>query len=243
MGETLYQIMYQNRLETLFEQTTLEDASDVTYTRDQVLEMFGLIGKGHFTDNFMYEISGASYSNTSKIAVVSVPELFNQINKQLANTKEAYVEIHESFDGLDLNKHLLKPRGIMYRPSKQCFVKFKAPKPKPKQVSKSLMYDLRSYTVGSIQKIIVKQYGVELKQPTPSILNQTNIVRLAIKLGVTYKSFLNYTKFGIWYQDEKYSKTVLQYIEENADPDVVEATKQEYLKWWTECSNKKFPVE
>lgn len=115
----LYELIEDNDFEMVFEETTMEDCSNIAYNGDEVKEQFD-----DQTGNF--DRVGWSHK------VLKTNRLITYVLKQLETKKEVYVSLNEYImDQLAGSFNVqFKEHGFMYRPSKQCFVKYKTPKPK-----------------------------------------------------------------------------------------------------------------
>lgn len=254
MNLPIYQILYQNRIETMFQQTTLEECTDVVYTSQQINEYFGVssmnfMWSGSVTtdDVYVYDREG------TQLVVLNLSQLMVEINRQLDKSKEANVDLSDRILVYltQLNKNYFKLNGVMYRPSKGCFVKYKAPK-KVMIVRKSIISNLRSITTNMVQNYIIHKYGFDFEfKCGADKKSQGSIVRFGIANGLTLEDILVRPLNG-WIAGTSYNKNnvidIKEFINRQLvsfkETEMLQATLDEFTKWIQDCiDGKDCPVE
>ncbi|RWZ83186.1 MAG: hypothetical protein EO766_17830 [Hydrotalea sp. AMD] len=240
--QSLYQIVYQNPLETLFEYATIEDAIDVLYSSDDINEMFGEHLATYYMDVksetfFLMKKSSSEdiddLYRSRYIVVINLVELSNQIKKQLEKQKEAVVAVNDHISLVELNGYF-KPQGFMFRPSRQYFVKYKAPKKKLK-VRDVVLSQLRLQTINAIKRHIDKKYGLDVRFVYCSDKeSQSKIIRLGITCGVDWNTLTTQSIFRYGYHNPDFN--LQQLIEEQLkyykEPEMVQPTFDKFKEWY-----------
>lgn len=237
--QPIYQIISQNEVELILQRTTLETATDVTYTNEQFCEIH--------SDSVWNRVDGYWYSygsdDMNKIYYINKPELRRQVLQQLEKSKEAIVELSE-----EIMKHIqyyndeFKPHGFMFRPSKGVFVKFKA-RPKKKVVSKALINDMRNMFMEAVCNHIQTKYGFHFKYVSCcNKKDQAAIVKFGLANGYTWNEVTT-VAFQTWNEydrdaDEYVSKgrPLMAYLQHrlSSDPEMIQPTFDEFKKWYDE---------
>lgn len=238
MSRDVYQIESQTALEIVLVRTTLEEATDVTYTPGQFTESFN----GGTIDAVWDNVQG--YWGDERRWYFNKPELIRQVVGQLDKTKEVSFPLSEYImQRLQEYNPMFKEHGFMYRPSKGVFVKWKA-KPKKVVISKDLMNRLRNFCNEAVAKYVCSRYKFGFKlESCANKKDQVRVLKFGHDLGFTWDIFMEMEACdyrGYYIPDQqKYvfsGKTVPVWVMEQLvsrdEEQMYDATIAEFKKWF-----------
>lgn len=242
--DRLYQIEEQNEFQLIVKAVTLETATDVTYEKSDIIEIFG---GGSFAewvrqvkeDTVLFQtyLTG-SWDKDRTVYMVFLQAIIRAVQKELERNPKATVELdldsHHISRLTEINR-LFKQHGFMLRPKFGHFVKYKEPKAKPKKASGILLHTVRSAMAGRVMDIISDRLEGSFSLNGAIKKTQIGAVRLAKIVGIEFDDVMLYNKQG-------YCGNLYEYIKKQCkdEPEVAELTIQEIKNWWKENWTTKF---
>lgn len=188
--EVMYEIVSEGRFEICLEKRTMEDATGVLYTNE---DLKALYNAGEEWVDY-YDDSRTSYSilcdyKYGPRSLIYLDSLLSHVLGELSNPKKKEVFVDLSDRAISklagYMQKCLKQNGVMCRPSTGAFVRFKA-KPKKVDVKKSILMRLKSNCVGHLQQLLNREYKIELDfKGLSTEQNLRNYIKFGMKLGQT----------------------------------------------------------
>lgn len=238
MSDVVFQIESQSELEIVLVRTTLEEATDVTYT----LAQFGRIFNNDEYES-VWKTTPGHYSSFH-YHYINFGELERQVLKRLETSKEVSLLFTDTtLEHLSYSNPTFKKSGFMFRPSKGVFVKW-VEKPKKKVVSKAVLNDMKGVLIGSIRRYVMEKYGFKFEfQNCCNEKNRADIIRFGQVNGFTWDWIDMEPNFSVWWSyDAKKQKgvnhgqTIMEYltIKRNIDPELVQPTYDAFKRWYVD---------
>lgn len=196
MANKLYEVVSEGRFEINFEIRTMENATGVLYTNEELQELYndGEEWISSVAENAVNCLKYVDYKYDPK-CLIYLDDVVSHVRGELSNPKkkEVFVELSERAINQIVNycQKWLKRQGIMCRPSTGAFVRFKA-KPKKVEVKKSTLWRMKGSCVYHLCIDLNKKYGLDMDWKgvsKESVL--TKYVKFGMKLGYTVDTILS----------------------------------------------------
>ncbi len=219
---SLYQIIEQNSLYTIFEVTTLETATDVVYDDVDLYKEDCEFGK---------RIEGSN----GKMLFVSVTNLVNYVKRELKTTKTVEIpELNHFSYGLSYTK-VFKENGIAFSMGNKHFKKYAPPKKKPHTSSKQLLNTFKRELCYLFRTFVKEEYDVYIKIEDLTMTKTFDkSLQMAFKLGFDINKISTISRNNVnvtkTYREWLLYLTITRQYEQT----VVDLTLKEFDNWYNE---------
>jgi len=237
MSNRVFQIQSESSIELILVETTLETATDVTYTMLQFTTQI--------INDSGWEYMCRTWDTIPTYHYVNKPEIIRQVQLELVKHKEVTLEMSERAMAELVHHNLtFKRHGFMYRPSKEVFVAWRERPKKVKQtkvVAKAILNNMKNMCLSMIVEHIQDKYGFyfDLKSCC-NAENQVAVVKFGRDNGFAWEQLMvapgTYGDWQYYDRDTKryIGRTVMEYLQYvlSDTPDKIDPTYNEFKKWY-----------
>ena len=250
MSEKYFQIMIDNDFETVYEETTLEEAIDVVYTESELNEI-RRVGSGVCTtDNYVSRSygenwDGKKYLTPPNFTITKGPVIIKFVKRLLEKDKSVSIDVSErSLSVLSNSNHAFHEIGLHFRPSRNDFIKYKEPKVKAISIQKSDQLFVRKLVCRIIEKFLYDQVSFEVVfKYVDTIDKQEQCVKLGNSIGINLKKIKEFVPIkgsyynGYWVKEEQVISNVFgRYVKDrtkiSTDESKLIKMLEQYLNEW-----------